>query len=479
MNRVIALASLAVLSSACANDAPTLPEPQAFGGSSSNSVAESRQMLKFDLGIPAGLADQVAAAGGTLEHSLDGIGVVVVSGLDDATVAALGATSAVADQELQFIDAPAAEGEVEAGASETIDSHLSPSTAFFFPRQWHHRAIGANLAWAANVRGSASVTVGILDSGIDYTHPDLNGRVDLARSKNFVNTSIENQLRNFFFPTLNPIIDMNRHGTHVASTVVSNGHTTAGVTQRVTLMAVKVLGVTGSGSTSNVLAGVMHAADNGADVINMSLGGGFAKNAFPGFISLINSAFNYASSKGVTIVVSAGNDTLDLDHNGNRYTTYCDTPHVICVSATGPTSGGTVGPWLNVDNRAAYSNFGRSAVSFAAPGGTGGGLVWAACSKQWIVITPPPAGSPPGTPSTASRSTCAANPASNFGLGLGGTSMASPHVAGLAALLVERVGKDPGAVANAIKKSADDLGEQGTDPIYGKGRINVARALGL
>ena len=168
---------------------------------------------------------------------------------------------------------------------------------------------------------------------------------------------------------------------------------------------------------------------------------------------------NYAASKGTTIVVAAGNDASDLDHNRNVYSTYCDAPGVICVSATGPTaSGGVNGPWTNVDAIAGYSNFGRSAIDLAAPGGTSPGVVWAACSRTSLLIPVCQTGT--------------------FIVGLGGTSMASPHVAATAAMLVPTLGRNPPAIHDELKDTADDLGQSGTDPFYGKGRLNVARAVG-
>src|SRR5205809_7494111 len=111
----------------------------------------------------------------------------------------------------------------------------------------------------------------------------------------------------------------------------------------------------------------------------MSLGGAFTKAGDGRFVGLLNKVFNYARSKGVTVVVSAGNSAADLDHDGNTYWTFCNTPSVICVAATGPTSDANAtspspnlvrnGPWTNIDAPAYYTNFGRSVINVAAPGG--------------------------------------------------------------------------------------------------------------
>jgi serine protease len=263
-----------------------------------------------------------------------------------------------------------------------------------------------------------------------------------------------------FFPGRHYITDLHYHGTHVASTVVSNGWVAAGVTSQVTLMGVKVCSVVGGCPGSAIFSGFYYAVDNGADVISMSLGGYFTKKDYPGYVSAINRLFNYAKRHGVTVAVSAGNAQLDLDHWKNGFKTYCDAPNVICVSATGPTSGGTVGPWPDPDTPAWYTNFGRSAVSVAAPGGNTGALVWAACSSSSLIFTP-----------------CQSS--AYWSLGISGTSMAAPHVAGLAALLVEDYGRNPGRIRTLIQGTAEDLGQRGTDPYYGQGRINVADGVGL
>ena len=455
--------------------APLSPEAAAPALSEAADETPRHVVVFASRAVPQDFASRVAALGGAVETAYGPIGVAVVTGLADEGAASLRASSDVGvverDHQLQILD-PTETTEAEAVEGEVVaDGHQSPARASFYARQWNMRAIGADRAWAAGHRGSSRVTVAILDTGIDHTYPDLQGRVDLSRSRSFVTWAGEEQLRRHFFPTLPATVDLRGHGTHVASTVSSNGHVTAGVTQSVTLIAVKVLSAQGTGSTSGVLAGIMYAADAGADVINMSLGGTFDKREYPGFHETINRAVTYANDRKVTVVVSAGNDNHDLDRLGSLYKTYCSSPTVVCVSATGPTSSSSAsGPWTEVDAKATYSNYGREFVSVAAPGGNTGGSVWAACSKQRLAQS---------ASGTWSRHTCATNTHLNYVTGMSGTSMAAPHTAGLAALLVQKHGKNSSAIREALQKFSDDLGEPGNDPVYGKGRINVVRALGL
>ena len=180
----------------------------------------------------------------------------------------------------------------------------------------------------------------------------------------------------------------------------------------------------------------------------------------PSFLAVVNKVMTYANRKGVTVVVSAGNDNIDMDHDGNGYKTYCSAPTVICVSATGPTAAaGATGPWTNVDAKAVYSNYGRSAVTVAAPGGNTGAAVSAGCS-----------------PFSLPFAVCQTGV---FVLTSSGTSMAAPHVTGLAGLISAEVGRNPGAIRDRLVNFSDDLGAIGNDPIYGHGRINVGKALGL
>lgn len=469
----IRLASLllaaAVSLSACTDDAlPTLTNAPDGAATSAAGAAQPRHIFIFTArSIPADFPSRVAAAGGTVEKTFPALGIASVQGLSEEAAAGLGAAADVAhwnaDVEMT-LGAPAGEAAVESlaevAAGEEPASAGDPTTASSFPRQWHLRQIGADRAWAAGRLGSPSVRVGILDTGLDYRHPDLRGRVDLSLSKSFV--PHENAVVQQYFPGAHEIADLRFHGTHVGATVSSNAQAAAGVTSQVTLVGLKVLDRHGNGDAFGTLDAIVYAADVGLDVINLSLEirTPLERKQFAWFNEMVNRATTYAHSMGVTVIVAAGNDNINLDALGNGFKAYCTASTVLCVSATGPTSQTSVnGPWQNPDAKASYSNYGRAYINVAAPGGNGSGRVTAACSGFSLVHTVCQTGT--------------------FVLGLNGTSMAAPHVTGLAALLVERYGRKPGQVKEALAKYADDLGEPGQDPIYGKGRINVAKALGL
>jgi subtilisin family serine protease len=359
--------------------------------------------------VPPDFAAGVAALGGTVESSVDAVGIATVTGLSADAAATLAASSDVAevqrDETFQVdyrsVDADLSTllDEASAGVNADATAAATVTPAFYGKRQWNYPAIGADKAWAAGKLGSSAVKVAILDTGIDYTYPDLAPLVDLAHSTSFVPSDAAVGAALFPGQALKPFMDLNGHGTHVASTVASKGKWVKGVTQNVTLMAVKVLGATGGSEGNSVFQGIVYAVDNGADVINMSLGGTFFR-AGGGGVGVINRVLNYAHRKGVTVVVSAGNDSWDLQHNGSGYDAYCDAANVICVAATGPTTAGPgvfvndpaawTGPFDNVDQPAFYTNFGRNAINVAAPGGNAkldekgnlldAGWVWQACS---------------------------------------------------------------------------------------------------
>ena len=474
--RTSLVSALGVVTLAACAEQPVAPVattlPASLETTLTLSEIDGSYLVRFaDRAVPAGFADQVAALGGTVTFAHAGAGVGAVRGLSAAAAGELAkaaGVSAVLADDMTVLDEPVGGTTLEDVADAAVESPTNPAGAVRFARQWHLQQIGAPAAWSAGRLGSSAVRVVVIDGGIDYTHPDLAGRVDLTLSKSFL--PAEDLRVQAAFPGAHPVADLYLHGTHVGATIASNALAAAGVTSRVTLVGAKVCTApsaafpSGTCPTSAVLNAVLYAADIGAHVANMSLGGAFLRRDAsarggdgPSFIATINQVFNYAYAQGLTVVVSAGNSNIDLDHDGNGYKAYCSTATVICVSATGPTAGATNGPWTNIDAKAPYSNYGRSSVTFAAPGGSFQ-PVWAACSRFSLTLPICRTGT--------------------FVLGINGTSMASPHVAGLAALLVETYGRNPAAILDAIAASADDLGKSGTDPIYGKGRINVARAVG-
>lgn len=365
-------------------------------------------------------------------------------------------------------------------------SVANPATAIRYAWQWNMRAIGAQHAWAAGKLGSPNVTVAILDSGIDYSALEMNGLVDLARSVSFVPS--DDALRSQYFPTPHPSDDFSGHGTNVATQVSSIAVAHAGVTSRTRLMSVKVLGANGSGSLSGMLQGVLYATDHGADVINMSLGAEFERAGGAGAaLGLFGPVFGYAHRRGALVVAAAGNSAIDLDRNlvpdpetgepqrtRALYSLVCDAPNVLCVSATGPeTAAGSP------DLPAFYTNFGRSTISVAAPGGNAGSTAsawpWGAGSVSWIWSMCARNYLP--NPATPLVRPCASGGAVFAAIG---TSQASPHAAGLAVLLIAELGPvGPAQLKARIQQSAVDLGQPGTDPYFGRGRVDVRRALGL
>ena len=472
---------------ACTSDVPHPVSPSAdpSAARAAGIAAADRYIVAANgAGFAKGFEASIAALGGKVEFLHTGAGIAVVSGVSSASapkIARLGGVGDVQADASFTIDTPRAAVEADASSvgDVTANSQANPATAILYAWQWNMRLVRANEAWAAGKLGSPSVTVAILDSGIDYDSPDLNGLVDLSRSASFIPS--DDAITEKYFPSRHKISDYNGHGTNVATQVSSKAVAFAGVTSRTTLIGVKVLGQSGSGSFSAIFAGVLFAADQGADVANMSLGASFAKAGNGRFLGLFHKVFNYANQQGMVMTVSAGNAGADLDHDGNTFSALCNLSHVICVSSVGPPTATS-----NPDTPAYYTNFGRSAITVAAPGGNADaangfapsvwpwGLdiaswVWSFCSKTLIASF-----TPEGVPVLT---VCAAG---NRLSGYIGTSQAAPHVAGEAASIIADQGAGkPSQIKSVIVKSAVDLGQQGTDPFYGRGRIDVAAAFGL
>lgn len=250
--------------------------------------------------------------------------------------------------------------------------------------------IDAEEAWNVE-KGSKQVIVGVIDTGIDYNHEDIKANM-WKNPGEIPNNNIDDDNNgyvddyygwDFFFNDKDPYDD-NEHGTHVAGTIGAignNGKGVVGVNWSVSLMALKFLDNTGSGSTSDAIEAIIYAANMGANILNNSWGGG-------GFSQSLEDAITYAKNKGVLFVAAAGNDSKNTDGDPNYPSNY-DVANVISIAAS-----------TDEDKLAGFSNYGAQTVDIAAPG-------------ESIYSTTP----------------------NNRYASLSGTSMATPHVVGAAALI--------------------------------------------
>lgn len=297
-----------------------------------------------------------------------------------------------------------------------------------YPKQWHMRKIGMAEAWTKS-RGKGAV-VAVLDTGVAYEdYKNFKRAPDLANTK-FV------EGYNFVGDTKHANDD-HSHGTHVAGTIAqstNNGVGVTGIAFEAAIMPVKVLSGRGSGSASDIADAIRFAADHGANVINMSLGGGPRSQ-------VMESAVTYARKKGVLVACAAGN-------GGRRNVEYpAAYDGAFAVSSTGP-----------ADVLAYYSSYGPE-VDIAAPGGD------KRSGEQDGVLQ-----------QTISRG----DPSQFEYAWYQGTSMATPHVAGVGALVFAAGVKNVAEVEKILQESADKIdGETGKSDKYGAGRLNAAKAVEL
>jgi subtilisin family serine protease len=460
----------------------TLRVPDAsFNASASGETRTYVLIASSANSLPAELVADVEKAGGSVVSALDKIGVAIATSADAdfATKAAAisGVQKVAADTVVQWIEPlPYAEGETVDESDVGEESHAVGGHETFRLVQWAPDAVSAPAAWATGAQG-AGARVAILDGGIHSTHIDIAPRLDAAKSTSFARNSAG------ALTPYNSDLGTFWHGTHVAGIVAApaNNIGTVGIAPQATIIGVKVLHG-GSGAFSWVISGIYYAATPiaqggaGANIINMSLGA-FFPQAGPGAALLtvaLGRATTYAYQQGVTVIAAAGNNAADLDHTANMVFVPAQSPNVISVSATGP-MGWAVGS-TDLDRPASYTNYGQSAIDLAA---TGGDFVLpgnAVCQKPRL---------PTGTVTQFCwvfdlvMAPCRGGPTSNSTYcWAAGTSMASPTVAGVAALVVgQNPGMSPTDVRTRLEKSADDLGKPGNDDFYGAGRVNARRAV--
>ena len=286
-----------------------------------------------------------------------------------------------------------------------------------YSKQWNLRSINVEQAWD-ETKGNG-ITVAVIDTGISRV-PDLND-TKFVKGYDFINDTFA-------------VEDDIGHGTHVAGTIAqstNNGYGVAGIAYEASIMPLKVLDF-GGGTVADIAEGIRFAADNGADVINMSLGG-------RGESTIMEEAINYAHQKGVVVVAAAGNESENAASYPARY------PHVIGVAALDAAGG-----------KAPYSNFGAG-VDISAPGGvtteenTAGGILQETIDYE-------------------TREAVFAS--------YQGTSMAAPHVAAVAALVKAAGVTEPDEILKVLKQSVRGVKE---DPLnhFGAGQLDAAGAVKL
>jgi subtilisin family serine protease len=317
----------------------------------------------------------------------------------------------------------------ETGGAPTAATPNDP----LLSRQWGLGQIKASGAWNRGALGTGA-TIAVVDSGVDLNHPDLKDK--LLPGADFVSDE-----------TCTPgAQDLNGHGTHVAGIAAAstnNGIGIAGTAPQAKILPVRVLDATGSGSTDDIAKGIQWAADQGAQVINLSLG-----NDIPLIdVTGLGTAIDYAWSKGAVIVAAAGNSTFPV----------CGFPaasaHAICVASTDATGFPSY-----------FSNFPLRAdggVAVRAPGGDASGDcgpdadIW---STYW-----------PG----ASGADAEACPPKGYEA-LAGTSMSTPFVSGIAAML-RGAGLSNQQVLDCLKRTSSNGGSY--DPIWGYGIVSAEAAV--
>jgi subtilisin family serine protease len=312
-----------------------------------------------------------------------------------------------------------------------------------FPHQWGLRQIHAPAAWARGARGKG-VTIGIVDSGVDLGHPDLHAK--LLPGRDFVTKK-----DGLTGPGCPGPQDEHGHGTHVAgiaAAITNNRVGVAGTAPRARILPVRVLDATGSGTESTVNAGIRWAADHGAKVINVSVGGSLPLvGDLPGSNDATKAAVAHAYARGAVVVGSAGNSTMPV----------CDypaaSPHAICVAATDRSGMPTF-----------YSNFPLSPGGAVAVRAPGGGADMVSCESDvdiWSTIWP------------RSEDDHCGGHIRGYDT-LAGTSMSAPFVSGVAALLAGR-GLTAPQIIQCIKQHSSNHGSY--DPTMGYGIVDAAAAV--
>jgi subtilisin family serine protease len=422
----------------------------------SSALAQNYVVLYKSQAVPANAAQTIASAGGTLVASYDQIGVAIARSDSAAFSSNVQKSNVVAGAVGTSAYATQLDGSVAEGAASPLADLLSipaPGSDPLSGLQWDMNQIQAPAARAID-GGSPSVLVGDIDTGLDYTHPDLAPNVDFANSASCVG-GVANQ---------SPAAwnDDNGHGTHTAGTIAAakNGVGIVGVAPNVKIAAIKAGNADGFFFPEAVVCAFMWAGSHHVNVTNNSY---FAD---PWLFNCRNDptqraiweaerrAVRYAQSKGTLVVAAEGNQADDLAHPTQDATSPDDTNPVLRdihnQCAVVPTElPGVVGVTANgnLKLKSFYSSYGSGTADIVAPGGDSI-LQHTAAAPNGRVLSTFPAWAP------CTRLVIDAGAHYCY---LQGTSMASPHVAGVAALIESTGVTSPGAVKARLDNTADAI----------------------
>jgi subtilisin family serine protease len=421
------------------------------------AAAQTYIVMYQQYAVPGSASRTISVAGGTLVASYSAIGVAIARSDNAAFAANLKATKGVQDVVATAAYALKLDDTLSAADADTSVPQAptpAPGSDTLSGLQWDMDQIHAPEARAIN-GGSSSITVGNIDTGIDYTHPDLAPNLVDAKSVNCVSGAP--------VPGMVAANDLNGHGTHTAGTIAAakNGIGIVGVAPNVKLAAIKAGNDDGFFFPEAVICAFMWVATHDIQVTNNSY---FAD---PWLFNCRNDptqraiweaerrAIAYAMQKGTVVVAAAGNMSDDLTHPTQDVTSPDDTtPVTRSISnacAVVPTEiPGVIGVTANGNPqlKAFYSSYGIGSIEVVAPGGDSI-LQRTAAAPNGRVLSTYPASLP------CTRKVV--DPSGAVYCYLQGTSMASPHVAGVAALVASMGVTAPAAIAARLVNTADPI----------------------
>jgi len=466
-----------------------------FAASSAGAGSSSTYVVLYNqAAVPASAASTIQSAGGTLVYSYSQIGVAIARSDSSSFAATLSKSKGVEGVTATSRFGTRVKDNTEAGGA-TVASPVNDSAEPLSPLQWDMRQISAPEAHAIT-GGSPSIIAGDIDTGLDFTHPDIAPNYDAANSTDCSSGA----------PA--PLVvgnDQAGHGTHTAGTIAAaaNGIGIVGVAPGVKIAGIKSSTDDGFFFPEMVICSFIWAATHGIDVTNNSYFADpwlFNCRNDPGQRAIWiaeRRAIRFAINHGVTVVAAEGNENIDLSKQNTddispdfppgseqerNVTNACvvipvEIPGVIGVTANG-----------NRKQKSFYSSYGVGVTDVVAPGGDSIFQVTAEAPNGRVLST-----WPPYLPCTRK----VVDPSGATYCYLQGTSMASPHVAGVAALIESAFGEmSPGAVAARIGSTADSqpcpsnpflggtgfdatcVGGAGYNGFYGQGQVNALKAIG-